>query len=562
MPNLLDFRYFLSYNKTMKNEVNYLKKYLEASKQVTELKGEVKRLNKYLADTNKRYNDLGKKFEEYKKEEEQRITAAVDKAISEVTKKYEKIIEEKDNEIEKLKSRLNMNSTNSSIPSSSELPFKKKIQNNREKSEKNIGGQVGHKRHTLDYFKEEEITNTIEYALDVCPCCGGMLEYIDTVISDIIDFEIDVTKTRNNIRNYYCKNCKKKVTANEKLPRGVSYGEKINALCIGLVNDSNVAINKVRKHICGITNGEIEPSEGYIAKLQKKASKLTEEFLKELKTKITTLEIVHWDDTTIKLLSDDKDKKTKQGTIRFYGDDSYALLVAHESKNKDGIDEDGILENLPNTCTCVHDHVLLNYNNEYEFKNAECNEHILRYLKDIKENIHDHIWQDKLSKLLKETNEEKNKIIEEKQNKEEVVLSFSNDKINDIYNEYREIIKIGYEENKNLPDYHFYKEKELLLITRLDKYINNHLLFASDFKVPFTNNTAERGLRVCKRKLAVSFMFKNIGSARDYANIQSYGETCYRNGINKMLAYQRLLNGNPYTITELESLLKSKEEDN
>lgn len=38
---------------------------------------------------------------------------------------------------------------------------------------------------------------------------------------------------------------------------------------------------------------------------------------------------------------------------------------------------------LKEDCVVMHDHVLLNYNEEYSFKNAECNEHTRRYLKDI-----------------------------------------------------------------------------------------------------------------------------------------------------------------------------------
>ena len=51
------------------------------------------------------------------------------------------------------------------------------------------------------------------------------------------------------------------------------------------------------------------------------------------------------------------------------------------------------------------------------------------------------------------------------------------------------------------------KNDELNLIERLDKYKENHLMFATDFSVEFTNNTSEKGLRQVKRKLAVSFMF-------------------------------------------------------
>ena len=55
------------------------------------------------------------------------------------------------------------------------------------------------------------------------------------------------------------------------------------------------------------------------------------------------------------------------------------------------------------------------------------------------------------------------------------------------------------------------KNDELNLIERLDKYKENHLMFATDFSVEFTNNTSEKGLRRVKRKLAVSFMLKILG---------------------------------------------------
>ena len=123
--------------------------------------------------------------------------------------------------------------------------------------------------------------------------------------------------------------------------------------------------------------------------------------------------------------------------------------------------------------------------------------------------------------------------------------------VGEIYDEYEKIIKLGYEENTELVDYHFYKEEEMKLLKRLDKYKENHLLFIKDFEVPFSNNTAELGLRQIKRKLVVSLMFKNENTMNNYAKIISYLETCYRNGKNKMEAAKRLMEGKPYTLSEL-----------
>ena len=93
------------------------------------------------------------------------------------------------------------------------------------------------------------------------------------------------------------------------------------------------------------------------------------------------------------------------------------------------------------------------------------------------------------------------------------------------------------------------KNDELNLIERL---------VATDFSVEFTNNTSEKGLRQVKRKLAVSFMFKNANRMKDYATILSYLETCYRNGISRFDASKRLVCNNPYTVKDISDIITSK----
>ena len=128
-------------------------------------------------------------------------------------------------------------------------------------------------------------------------------------------------------------------------------------------------------------------------------------------------------------------------------------------------------------------------------------------------------------------------------------------KINKIEKEYDEIIKLGYEENDKVKlEFIINKNDELNLIERLEKFKENHLLFVKDFSVDFTNNTAEKGLRLVKRKVAVSFMFKNSNRMKEYATILSYLETCYRHGISRFDASKRLVSGTPYTVKELSDL--------
>lgn len=547
------------------------KENLDLRKENKTLKREVKRLSTALFAAESRIKSLETKYDNYVKSVESLIEKTVSDAVNRVTaelnKAHKKEVDELQAKINRLEKRLNTDSSNSGIPTSKDKIGNHKVQNNREKTDKQIGGQKGHVQHKLEYFKEDEITETVEHTLDKCPNCGGKLTEVNIVKSDVIDIEIIITKTRNNIHNYKCNCCKKNVSANDKLPRGVIYGDNLNAICLSMMNEANTPLNKVTSLLSGMTNGEINISEGYLSKIQNKCSKNLDTFIHDLKEKVISLKHVFWDDTTIKFgLSkpiegyddedskylnnlDNKDKKIRNGIIRFYGDDNWALLIGHRRKNSEGIDDDGILDNLSKDCVVMHDHVLLNYNDKYSFQNAECNEHTKRYLKGILDMFPEHNWAKEMRELLITTNKEKNELILAD------IHNFSDEKLAYISKKYDEYIKLGYTQNATVNISNFLnKNDELNLIERLEKFKDNHLLFARDFNVAFTNNTSEKGLRQVKRKIAVSFMFKNANRMKDYAQILSYLETCHRNGISRYEASKRLVSNNPITIEELSNI--------
>ena len=52
------------------------------------------------------------------------------------------------------------------------------------------------------------------------------------------------------------------------------------------MNQANVTINKAQKITYGLTNGEIDLSEGYITKLQKQSANRLEDLMKKMKKEI------------------------------------------------------------------------------------------------------------------------------------------------------------------------------------------------------------------------------------------------------------------------------------
>ena len=334
--------------------------------------------------------------------------------------------------------------------------------------------------------------------------------------------------------------------ASDLLKEENQYGNKVQAHALSLMNIGNVPINKVRRIISGLTSDEINLSEGYIAKLQKRAAQLLEDFMSDLKKYICTLNVIHWDDTVIFV-------NGKRACLRGYCDKDVILYTAHEKKNKEGLDEDDILAQLSDTVKVVHDHNKVNYNEEYVYVNVECCIHLERDLEKVKLNIPESTWSKELKELFSNYNHKRNEYLKNNIDK------FSFEETNEFMIKFDELILLGIEENKKHGKSHYYKDEKSLL-KRLTEYRDNYTYWLYDFSIPYTNNEAERGLRGVKTKMKVSGQFQNIENARYYAYIKSYIETCHKNGINETEALISLLDNNPYTIDEIVAIgLANKE---
>ena len=490
-------------------------------------------------------------LEQLEKNVDKMVNDAVSKAVSKVTEKYEQIIAEKDKRIFELECRLNINSDNSSLPSSKTPIYQSKICNSRKPTGDKPGRKVGHEKNGLYKFKDDEITDIIEHKIEKCPNCNSdNLELIETKSRDEYDIEVVVKKNRHNFYVYKCLNCGELIKSSipMELHGENQYGVGIKSLALTLSNYGMVAYNRIRKIISGLTDGEVDPSEGYLNKLPKKASNGLKDFIFDAREKILNSTLVYWDDTTVKI------GEKNNACLRVYTNESYVLYKSHMAKDVEGMDEDNILNQLPETCTVMHDHLLHNYCDEYKYKNIECNAHITRKLEGITQNANHH-WSDKMKDLLEGTLEKR------KQNIENNINSFNQTEIDDFNNEYDKILEDGFKEYIEFKHkYEFVKEENLLEFMRdYKEYIT---AWVRDYSLPYSNNLCESLLRMLKTKMKVSYQFKDLEHAKYFADIMSYTETCGKFGINKYQAIHRLFEGNPYTVSELEKILEDKKATN
>lgn len=503
---------------------------------------------KYQAELNKKEQEIQKLIDK-----NWEILKASDDRIAALTEKYEEQLAEKDAVIKELAAKLahaealiGRDSTNTSSPTSQTPPQKNKhIPNSRRNTGKPKGGQCGHARHILEKPEPEEVNEEVSHPVGdgkFCPACGcGDFSFTGEYEEKYeIDIEIKVIKRLHKFWLYRCENCGQIVRTGiaPSLRAGCQYGATLQAFALSLMNTTNAAINKVPLLISGLTDGEVCPSEGYIAKLQPRAAKGLNQFREDLFRFLITRSILYWDDTVVMA---DKSRIC----LRFYGDETAAYYVAHDKKDMDGILADGILEALTEMTRVMHDHNSINYNSRFVFMNLECNAHLQRDLqKSADETGHPVLLEIKqlISATIKDRND---RILAGKEGFEEAYIENFNKKMTKLL----EKAEGKAAANKSVYSGPF----ERALIARIIKYRGNFFAWVEDFSLPTTNNLSERALRGVKTKMKVSGQFASTGTADNYAAIRTYIETCRRNGINEMTALTRLCNGNPYTVEEIFS---------
>lgn len=434
------------------------------------------------------------------------------------------------------------NGSNSGMPTSqTPVHQTKRIPNSRQLSTKRKGGQPGHKKATLAPFKLEEVTTFDRHELAVCPDCQGVLvETAETRVKDELDYEVIIVKKRHEFPEYRCTQCGHKNHARipANLKEAAQYGSHVQALALSFMNEANVSIHKTKQMIEGFTFNEISPSEGYLAKRQKRAAKLLGPFMEELRGQLLTQPLLYWDDTVIMI-------DTKRSCLRFYGDEQFAFYKAHLHKDLEGIKSDQLLTLLGAETTVMHDHNRVNYNPQFSYENIECNVHLLRDLRKCVDNT-GHQWAKQLDDLITEANHKRTALIAagETAATQTAVVTF--------FAQLDACLVKGRAEVQHDAT-HYYTQTERALLNRLGKYRPYYFAWVTNFDLPFSNNLSERGLRGVKSKLKVAGQFQTWETASFYATIKSYLETCYRHGVNGIASLERLLSGQPYTVKELLS---------
>jgi len=392
----------------------------------------------------------------------------------------------------KLLAQLNRDYENSSVPSSARQNHKV-IVNNREKTGKNPGGQPGHTGHGR---KRHEPTNRIEIeAPEEFTDSPNFRPTGNTVTKQVVRLSVSITIDEYSTPEYW--DVRKRQRVHADFPDGVvndvNYDGSVKALAYLLNNYCNVSIEKVREFIREITGGQLEISHGMICGLSKEFSFKTRSEQKEAFGKLLRAPFMCTDFTGVRV-------NGKNVHVAVCANDDVAMYFAREHKGHKGVagtpaeDYQGIL---------VHDHDRTFYS--YGSNHQECLGHPLRYLKGSMENELNLTWNKEMRELLREMIHYRNSLNDDAEPIAEDIAEYRG--------KYLGILDKARCEYEYEPPSDYYRDG-YNLYRRLENYIDNHLLFLSDHRIPATNNLSERLLRLVKRKFkqAMTFRsFENLG---------------------------------------------------
>lgn len=428
-------------------------------------------------------------------------------------KKKLKIYEEK---FEIARISLGKNSSNSLKPSSTN-GYKTVVQNNRVKSGRKPGREKGHKRSAPRVSKTPDEKIKIS-KVGKCTCGCKTIEK-EEVSRDLISLEVIVHTTQYVGKKTVCPCCNKEYMPNfpKNVKSIINYDEGIKSLIVYLNAYCNLPNQKVSELLGLLSEEKIKVSQGTVGNTMYQFSKKSKPTLEKMKKSILKEPVINEDESPVKV------KGKIMSSIGVFTK-KISLVDAFANRKLESFKEMEILDRYIGTVCHDHNKIHLSFP---QSKQAECNFHILRYCKAEYE-VHKRESIKEFMNYLLELRDR----VESK--KLEGLNSFTEEEYEGAKARYLELLDIWYREFKQ--DYEKskskYYETERCLITRLKEYVDDHLRFTRDFRIDFTNNLAERGLRKIKTKLKIAGGFRSLKFAKYYCAAISIIDTCKKQNKN------------------------------
>ena len=312
----------------------------------------------------------------------------------------------------------------------------------------------------------------------------------------------------------------------------LQYGDGLKAFVINLLVGQIVALNRVQKLVKSMIGVVI--AEASLLKFVLRLHQALANWEHQATERILNTPAINVDETSFRV-------DMQNHWIHVYSSGDLTLKFLHRNRGKAAIEAINIIPRYGGAI--IHD-CWSSYLSYHDCSHGLCGSHLLRELTFIVD-THDYAWACNMKRLLQETCKEVSKSTEKRLSDKAFV---------NLQKRYRNILTRAEKELPVIPPKSSGKRGKLAksdahnLWERLKIHEAAVLLFAKDPHVSFTNNRAERDLRMSKVKQKVSGCFRASEYAHAYCRISSYLQSMAKKGYNPLIAIQIALAGEAHKV--------------
>ncbi|MCP3664888.1 MAG: IS66 family transposase, partial [Gammaproteobacteria bacterium] len=421
--------------------------------------------------------------------------------------------------IAELNEKLGKNSKNSSKPPSSDSFNKPKSL--RKSSGKKPGGQKGHKGAGLTLVSAPDKTIVHKpIQCSGCPNEGQCTSCRKSAVRNVVDVEIKTTVTAHYTESYECPLCNNIVITGqfpESVTSSMQYGDGVKSLAIALNTEGMMSISRTHNILSAVLG--LPVSTGTITTIVSKFADKVSSTVEAIRKVLLSKPVINCDETGTRT----------EGTnywVHSACNDDYTYISLQKKRGKEGMDNAGFLPEYSGTI--IHDFWKSYW--KYNLLHGVCGAHLLRELNGVIDNRPEQKdWAEAFQNLLLDMNAAKDKAIEKGKPS---LSAYYHQKFDNEYNRLMDEGKQHNPEPEKIPGKRgrTKRGKVLCLIDRLIEHKAEVCLFINDFNVSFTNNTAERSIRMVRVKTKVSGCFRTETGASEFMTIRSYLDSAKKHG--------------------------------